>query len=160
MRTLVYSPDPRLEKMCKEVESFDLSLLELCEDMINVLFKHDGYSISAPQVGEPLRIISFMDLTTIEQYPKAPRILINPIIYDYSKNYIEEWESSLSLPGLNVKISRPIWVDVYAQDEYGNDFEERFEFLSARLIQNQLNQLDGISISKYQNHNNSKYLIQ
>lgn len=160
MRTLVYSPDPTLEKVCKEVESFDLSLLELCEDMISVLFRHDGFSISAPQVGEPLRIVSFMDMSTPEQYPKAPRILINPIIYDYSKNYIEEWETSLSLPGLNVKISRPIWIDVYAQDEYGDDFEERFEFLSARLIQNQLNQLDGISISKYQNHNNSKYLIQ
>jgi len=159
MRTMVYSPDPILEKASLLVDQFDCSLLELVEDMINIMFKHQGVGITAPQVGELQRIIVFMPIDTIFDYPKPPRILINPIIYDYSKNFIEEWEGCLSLPGLSVKISRPIWVDVHYQDEYGNEHDERFDFLQSRIIQHGINHLDGILISRYQTYNNIKLLI-
>jgi peptide deformylase len=159
MRTIVYSPDPILEKISKIVDEFDSNLLELSEDMINLMFRHQGVGISAPQVGELLRVVAFMPLDTVADYPKAPRILVNPIIYDYSKNFIEEWEGCLSLPGLSVKISRPLWIDVHAQDEYGIEFDERFDNLAARIIQHEINHLDGILISKYQSYNNTRLLL-
>jgi peptide deformylase len=159
MRTIVYSPDPILERTCNIVDQFDSSLLELSEEMIELMYKHKGVGISAPQVGELLRVIAFMPIDTVADYPKPPRILVNPIIYDFSKNFSEEWEGCLSLPGLSVKISRPDWIDVHAQDEYGNEFNERFNFLQSRIIQHEINHLDGILISRYQTYNNIKLLI-
>lgn len=159
MRTIIYSPDPNLERVSSIVEDFDSSLLELCEDMIELMYKHNGVGISAPQVGELLRVIAFMPLNVAGEYPKPPRVLINPIIYDYSKNFSEDWEGCLSLPGYTVKISRPDWIDVHAQDEYGNSFEERFSFLQSRIIQHEINHLDGILISRYQTYNNIKLLL-
>jgi peptide deformylase len=62
----------------------------------------------------------------------------------------------LSLPGLTVNISRPKWIDVHAQDEYGNEFQERYHNLASRVIQHEINHLDGILISKYTTYNNMK----
>jgi peptide deformylase len=60
---------------------------------------------------------------------------------------------------LSVKISRPLWIDVHAQDEYGIEFDERFDNLAARIIQHEINHLDGILISKYQSYNNTRLLL-
>jgi peptide deformylase len=159
MRTIINSPDPLLEKVSTIVENFDSSLLELAEDLTELMYEHKGVGISAPQVGELLRIIAFMPIDTPADYPKPPRILVNPIIYDFSKNFSEDWEGCLSIPNMLVKISRPIWIDVHAQDEFGNEFEERFNFLQARIIQHEINHLDGILISRYQTYNNVRYLL-
>jgi peptide deformylase len=101
-----------------------------------------------------------MPLVHNTDYPMPPRVLINPVIYDYSKNYIEDWEGCLSLPGQMVKIFRPLWVDVHAQDEDGNEFEERFEYLAARIVQHEINHLDGVLIDKYISHNNLKLIAK
>jgi peptide deformylase len=122
------------------------------------MFDFQGVGIAAPQVGDSLRVIAFMPLIHETDYPMPPRILINPVIYDYSKNYIEDWEGCLSLPGQMVKIFRPLWVDVHAQDEDGNEFEERFEYLSARIVQHEINHLDGVLIDKYISNNNLKLI--
>lgn len=156
MRTIVYSPDPILSKVSKTVTDFDFSLLELVEDMTMLMFQYHGVGIAAPQVGELKRIIAFMPIESAKEYPKPPKILVNPIIYDHSKEFTEDWEGCLSLPGLTVNISRPKWVDVHAQDEYGNEFEERYHNLASRAVQHEINHLDGILISKYTTYNNMK----
>ena len=144
--------------MAKPVTEFDVELSSLIEDMISLMFDFQGVGIAAPQVGDSLRVIAFMPLIHETDYPMPPRILINPVIYDYSKNYIEDWEGCLSLPGQMVKIFRPLWVDVHAQDEDGNEFEERFEYLSARIVQHEINHLDGVLIDKYISNNNLKLI--
>ena len=158
MRHIVTAPNLILLKVAKPVTEFDVELSSLIEDMISLMFDFQGVGIAAPQVGDSLRVIAFMPLIHETDYPMPPRILINPVIYDYSKNYIEDWEGCLSLPGQMVKIFRPLWVDVHAQDEDGNDFEERFEYLSARIVQHEINHLDGVLIDKYISNNNLKLI--
>lgn len=158
MRHIVTAPNLILLKVAKPVTEFDVELSSLIEDMISLMFDFQGVGIAAPQVGDSLRIIAFMPLIHETDYPMPPRILINPVIYDYSKNYIEDWEGCLSLPGQMVKIFRPLWVDVHAQDEDGNEFEERFEYLSARIVQHEINHLDGVLIDKYISNNNLKLI--
>jgi peptide deformylase len=160
MRHIVTDPDPILLKVAKPVTDFDVDLSNLIEDMIQLMFDFQGVGIAAPQVGESLRVIAFMPLMYEKDYPMPPRVLINPVIYDFSKNYIEDWEGCLSLPGQMVKIFRPLWVDVHAQDEDGNSFEERFEYLSARIVQHEINHLDGVLINKYINNNNLKLIAK
>jgi peptide deformylase len=158
MRHIVTAPNLILLKVAKPVTEFDVELSSLIEDMISLMFDFQGVGIAAPQVGDSLRVIAFMPLIHETDYPMPPRILINPVIYDYSKNYIEDWEGCLSLPGQMVKIFRPLWVDVHAQDEDGNEFEERFEYLSARIVQHEINHLDGVLIDKYISNNNLKLI--
>ena len=158
MRHIVTAPDSILLKVAKPVTEFDVELSSLIEDMIHLMFDFQGVGIAAPQVGDSLRVIVFMPLIHSTDYPMPPRVLINPVIYDYSKNYIEDWEGCLSLPGQMVKIYRPLWVDVHAQDEDGNEFEERFEHLAARIVQHEINHLDGVLIDKYISNNNLKLI--
>jgi peptide deformylase len=160
MRHIVTAPNLILLKVAKPVTEFDVELSSLIEDMISLMFDFQGVGIAAPQVGDSLRVIAFMPLIHETDYPMPPRILINPVIYDYSKNYIEDWEGCLSLPGQMVKIFRPLWVDVHAQDEDGNEFEERFEYLSARIVQHEINHLDGVLIDKYISNNNLKLIAK
>jgi peptide deformylase len=158
MRHIITAPNLILLKVAKPVTEFDVELSSLIEDMISLMFDFQGVGIAAPQVGDSLRVIAFMPLIHETDYPMPPRVLINPVIYDYSKNYIEDWEGCLSLPGQMVKIFRPLWVDVHAQDEDGNEFEERFEYLSARIVQHEINHLDGVLIDKYISNNNLKLI--
>ncbi len=160
MRHIVTAPDSILLKVAKPVIEFDIELSTLIEDMIRLMFDFQGVGIAAPQVGESLRVIAFMPLIHETDYPMPPRVLINPVIYDYSKNYIEDWEGCLSLPGQMVKIYRPLWVDVHSQDEDGNEFEERFEHLAARIVQHEINHLDGVLIDKYISNNNLKLIAK
>jgi peptide deformylase len=160
MRHIVTAPDSILLRVAKPVTEFDIELSNLIEDMIHLMFDFQGVGIAAPQVRESLRVIVFMPLVHNTDYPMPPRVLINPVIYDYSKNYIEDWEGCLSLPGQMVKIFRPLWVDVHAQDEDGNEFEERFEYLAARIVQHEINHLDGVLIDKYISHNNLKLIAK
>lgn len=160
MRHIVTAPDSILFKVAKPVTEFDIELSTLIEDMIRLMFDFQGVGIAAPQVGESLRVIAFMPLVHETDYPMPPRVLINPVIYDYSKNYIEDWEGCLSLPGQMVKIYRPLWVDVHSQDEDGNEFEERFEYLAARIVQHEINHLDGVLIDKYISNNNLKLIAK
>ncbi len=160
MRHIVTAPDSILLKVAKPVIEFDIELSTLIEDMIRLMFDFQGVGIAAPQVGESLRVIAFMPLVHETDYPMPPRVLINPVIYDYSKNYIEDWEGCLSLPGQMVKIYRPLWVDVHSQDEDGNEFEERFEHLAARIVQHEINHLDGVLIDKYISNNNLKLITK
>jgi peptide deformylase len=160
MRHIVTAPDSILLKVAKPVIEFDIELSVLIEDMIRLMFDFQGVGIAAPQVGESLRVIAFMPLIHETDYPMPPRVLINPVIYDYSKNYIEDWEGCLSLPGQMVKIYRPLWVDVHSQDEDGNEFEERFEHLAARIVQHEINHLDGVLIDKYISNNNLKLITK
>lgn len=160
MRHIVTAPDSILLKVAKPVIEFDIELSVLIEDMIRLMFDFQGVGIAAPQVGESLRVIAFMPLIHETDYPMPPRVLINPVIYDYSKNYIEDWEGCLSLPGQMVKIYRPLWVDVHSQDEDGNEFEERFEHLAARIVQHEINHLDGVLIDKYISNNNLKLIAK
>ena len=160
MRHIVTAPNLILLKVAKPVTEFDVELSSLIEDMISLMFDFQGVGIAAPQVGDSLRVIAFMPLIHETDYPMPPRILINPVIYDYSKNYIEDWEGCLSLPGQMVKIYRPLWVDVHAQDEEGNEFEERFEHLAARIVQHEINHLDGVLIDKYISNNNLKLIAK
>ena len=90
MRHIVTAPDSILLKVAKPVIEFDIELSTLIEDMIRLMFDFQGVGIAAPQVGESLRVIAFMPLIHETDYPMPPRVLINPVIYDNSKNYIED----------------------------------------------------------------------
>lgn len=95
--------------------------------------------LAGPQVGHPLRVV-MVNLSDDE----APRVLLNPEIVERSPELEVDTEACLSLPGLEAEVARAAWVRVRAQDEGGRDVLLELEGLDARLLQHEVDHLDGI----------------
>src|SRR4051794_6573924 len=104
---------------------------------------HDAYGIglAATQVGILHRVLVYR----VEQ-DSPVNALVNPEIEWASKD--KEWaeEGCLSLPAVHVDVERPIHVRVRAQDEHGDAITVEASGLEARVIQHELDHLDGVLI--------------
>jgi peptide deformylase len=104
---------------------------------------HDslGIGLAATQVGILHRLLVYR----VE--PEAPvNALVNPVIEFSSDD--EEWaeEGCLSLPAVHVEVERPVFVRVRAQDEHGDEVVIEASGLEARVIQHEVDHLDGVLI--------------
>lgn len=135
--------DPVLRNTAKPVEKFDDNLKIFVDEMIETLKIEDGAGLAAPQVGESIQVV-VIDTTGGE---KDPIVLINPEVFDCSKETETSDEGCLSIPGITLSISRSAKVSVRAKDVNGKEFViENAEGLLARAIQHETDHLKGIMI--------------
>ncbi len=137
---IVHHPDPLLRQRSHEVPPQALTekaTQVLIDDMIETMWKEDGIGIAAPQVGESRRIV------IITENNKAIP-LINPIITSrsFSKDTMEE--GCLSVPGFYGPVKRSTRVNIKALDRHGAPVQFRAEGLPARIIQHEIDHLDGV----------------
>lgn len=111
--------------------------------MEQTLLEVEGLGIAAPQVGQSLR----MCLAKI-----GNRIipLINPTITWKSDDQEIAEEGCLSLPGISVSVPRAKHIIVHFLDTKGTSQERKLSNLSARIVQHEVDHLDGILIVDYQ----------
>ncbi len=131
-------PHPILRKKCKKVEKIDFEIKKLVEDLIETMQKNQGIGLSAPQVGVLKRVI-------VIQTKDGARDFINPQILKKSKRKETLEEGCLSFPGIYLKIKRPAEIEIAAQSLEG-PIEEKFSGLEARVLQHEIDHLDGILI--------------
>jgi len=133
--------DPVLRSRALEIDRFDASLLDEVQRM-GVLM-HDAYGIglAATQVGVMHRLLVYR--TEMEG---AVAALANPVLEWASKETESAEEGCLSLPGVAVEVDRPVHVRVRAQDERGNPITVEASGLEARVIQHEMDHLDGVLI--------------
>jgi peptide deformylase len=129
-----------LFQSAKPVEDFDGTLHALLDGMQATMKANEGRGLAAPQVGHSLRAIVLGD----GRYPE----MINPKIV-YSKGSERRQEGCLSLPGLSVEVERAEKVVVEAQDRHGKPFVTNVRGPVARLIQHELDHLNGLLISRF-----------
>lgn len=141
--------NPILRKRAEEVAS-DLipDIKQLIADMIETMKNAKGIGIAAPQVGKSLRII-------IVNTDDEPTVLVNPAITRFSwRKFIDE-EGCLSVPGKFGLVKRAKSIKVEALDENGESFEFKTKDLLARVIQHEIDHLDGVlfidKVIKYTN---------
>jgi peptide deformylase len=133
--------DPVLRTEARRVERFDD---ELRDEVIRMgALMHDAYGIglAATQVGILHRLLVYR----VE--PESPiNAVINPEIEWSSRE--EEWaeEGCLSLPAVLVDVKRPVHIRVRAQDEHGEEILIEASGLEARVLQHEIDHLDGILI--------------
>lgn len=138
--SILHNPNQLLRQKGKEVdlESLsDKSFQDFIEDMIATMWQADGVGLAAPQIGKSLRIIVIAS-------GKQASVLINPkIIYKSLRKEVME-EGCLSVPGLfgPVKRSRMIRCRAYTRD--GKKVSFKAEGLTARIIQHEVDHLNGI----------------
>ena len=104
---------------------------------------HDSYGIglAATQVGVMHRLLVYR--TELEGTVAA---LVNPVLEWASKDKETSEEGCLSLPGVGVDVERPVHVRVCALDEYGKPILVEASGLEARVIQHEMDHLDGVLI--------------
>ena len=129
--------DPCLNKICREVESFDKKLHTLLDDMKETMVLANGVGLAAPQVGI-LRRVVVIDLGEENGIIE----LINPVVTHTEGSYTDV-EGCLSVPGKAGEVERPEKATVVAFDRNGEKFEFTGEGLYARCICHECDHLDG-----------------
>jgi len=134
-------PDEVLRQPCEPVERFDAELRDLIDEMLILMRIREGIGLAAPQVGIRKRLF----VCEIENRSIS---LINPSIAAVG-GQAEMIEGCLSLPEVQVKITRSDRVLVSGYDLDGQKKQFEFTGLCARVIQHELDHLDGVLICDY-----------
>jgi peptide deformylase len=133
--------DPVLRATALPVERFDEGLRTEVARMGELMHDALGIGLAATQVGVLHRVLVF------QAYEDDPlTALVNPVLEWRSEELEAGMEGCLSLPGVHVEVERPVRVRVRAMDEMGDELEIEAEGLVARVIQHEIDHLDGILI--------------
>ena len=129
--------DPILRQVARPVEAVTPEITAVVARMVESMWQQVGIGLAAPQVGIPLRIV------VMDGGRGQARALINPVILD-GGGAVRAEEGCLSLPGIFADVERRQWVRVRALDGEGRPAEWRAENLEARVIQHEMDHLDGV----------------
>jgi peptide deformylase len=133
--------DPVLRSRALEIEHFDDALVQEVRRMGQLMHDAFGIGLAATQVGRMHRLLVYR--TELEG---AVAALVNPVLEWSSKEKETSEEGCLSLPGVGVEVERPVHVRVKALDERGNPILVEASGLEARVIQHEMDHLDGVLI--------------
>jgi peptide deformylase len=133
--------DPVLKSRALPVERFDDALREEVRRMGQLMHDALGIGLAATQLGVMHRVLVY------RVDPDAPvAAVINPVLEWSSKDEEAFEEGCLSLPSVLVDVERPIHVRVRAQDEHGEEILIEASGLEARVLQHEMDHLDGVLI--------------
>jgi peptide deformylase len=133
--------DPILKTRARAVEHFDEALRDEVMRMGSLMDDAIGIGLAATQVGVLHRLLVYR-----VQSGAPLAALANPVIEWSSKDEEIAEEGCLSLPSVHVEVERPVHVRVRAQDEYGEQITVEASGLEARVIQHEMDHLDGVLI--------------
>lgn len=129
-----------LREKAANVAIFDQELKKLVQNMFETMYKARGIGFAAPQIGISKRVM-ILDITD-QEGPKLA--LINPVIVSKSRLTEIEEEGCLSVPGIRGNVVRAKKIQVRAFDPDGKPLEFSASNLLARVIQHEMDHLDGI----------------
>jgi peptide deformylase len=150
-------PDIVLRRRSVEINKFDDSLKQLGDEMLQILDELDGTGLAAPQIGVLQRVIALNVRRPVLKYSLKPpdsaraarlqpirAILVNPEIVYRSPEEELEREDCFNMPGYFGVVKRACRVEVQARDMHGAKISLVADDLVARVIQHEIDHLDGI----------------
>ena len=141
MEVLVY-PDPVLRRGGKAVTTFDAELRQVAERMIEAMYVEGGVGLAAPQVGLPRKLL-VLNPSGDRKDRAGELVLCNPTITRKKGREFGE-EGCLSVPGIHAEVERWVSITVTYQDLVGVEQTLATEGWLARIIQHELDHLDGV----------------
>ena len=133
--------DPVLKSRALPVERFDDGLREEIRRMGDLMNDALGIGLAATQLGVMHRVLVY------RVDPDAPvAAVVNPVLEWSSRDEEALEEGCLSLPNVLVDVDRPVHVRVRAQDETGEEILIEASGLEARVLQHEMDHLDGVLI--------------
>lgn len=130
-------PDPVLRRRSRPVEPGGPEAKEAARLLREAFDPATALGLAAPQVGVSARVV-------LVRLDAEERVLLNPEIKERSQELVVESEGCLSLPGVEAEVARAQEVMIQAQDEEGQPIELRLDGLQARLLQHEVDHLDGV----------------
>ena len=134
-------PDPILRRKAERIEVIDSNIQRLIDEMVETLYEAPGLGLAAPQVGYSKRLFVF-DLGQHDtRFPLT--VMINPEIIQ-TESEVTDIEGCLSIPEQQLKVVRPRRVIIKGLDREGKSLELEGENLAARLLQHEMDHLNGV----------------
>lgn len=133
--------DPVLNTKATDVTDIDGRFVKLCDEMFVAMYDAPGIGLAAPQVGVQKRFFVY-------DVDDEPGVLINPTVTESDGEWIFE-EGCLSVPGMSFEIARPKTILVTGRDLDGNEVSFEADELFARLIQHEIDHLDGVLLLEH-----------
>ena len=140
VRPVVLWPDNRLQQSCLAEESHDIR--PLAQDLLDTMYAAKGRGLAAPQIGEMTRV--FVMDTSWKEGASDPMVFVNPVIMAAERVPVTALEGCLSLPGIEVPVTRHTAVTVQWQSETGEFHMNDFDGFEARCIQHEIDHLNGV----------------
>ena len=131
--------DPALRMKAREIETVDDDVRRLAERMTALMHEAQGVGLAATQVGVVRRLFVFTDAG-------EDRVLVNPVITTRSEKVELDDEGCLSLRDVLVPVERSVAVTIEGLDADGKPVKLELELPSARVVQHELDHLDGVLI--------------
>lgn len=133
---------PVLRQKTEQIAKVDKSTQKLIKDMIETVQKAEGAGLAAPQIGKSLRLCIVMMNGKFTP-------LINPEITWASEETDLMEEGCLSLPGVWLKVERPTKIRLTYLDHKGKNQERELSDFAARVVQHEVDHLEGVLIVDY-----------
>ena len=128
--------DPVLNTRAEDVTEIDSKLARLVTDMFTTMYDAPGIGLAAPQVGVRKRLFVY-------DHGEGPGVVINPEVVESDGEWSFD-EGCLSIPGLSWEIIRPNRVHLVGIDMQGDEVSIEADELFGRLIQHEMDHLDGV----------------
>jgi peptide deformylase len=134
-------PDSALRLVAHEVTDFDDDLRRLADRMVTLMHEARGVGLAATQVGVLRRLFVF------EPDPEQEaRAIVNPVIVERADETGSDTEGCLSLQGVSIPVDRATSVVLEGKDPNGDDVRLELDGYAARVVQHELDHLDGVLI--------------
>jgi len=124
------------------VDTIDDDLHKLIDEMIDTMIEEEGIGLAAPQVGRNIRLI-MVDGSAFGDDSVA-KVYINPVIKAFSKTKMMYEEGCLSIPDIRADVERPEAIQFCYTNIDGEEVEEEIEGLHARVVQHEIDHLEGV----------------
>ena len=131
--------DPALRMKAREIEAVDDDVRRLAGRMTALMHEAQGVGLAATQVGVVRRLFVFTDAG-------EDRVLVNPVITKRSSKVELDDEGCLSLRDVLVPVERSVAVTIEGLDADGEPVKLDLELPSARIVQHELDHLDGVLV--------------
>jgi peptide deformylase len=128
--------DPVLRMRANEVDAYDEELARLTERMIGLMHDAEGVGLAATQVGILRRLFVFHD-------NDEDRVIVNPVLTVRGNETEVDEEGCLSLGPIRMPVERAVEVTLDGFDADGKAVHLELEGMSARVVQHELDHLDG-----------------
>tara|TARA_B100001094_G_C18195952_1_gene810994 strand:+ start:14225 stop:14755 length:531 start_codon:yes stop_codon:yes gene_type:complete len=138
---LIFGPSKVLKQKSKPFskEEFGNDMVALSQSMLKIMRGFGGVGLAGIQLGLPKRIL-------VGEANGKEFVLINPEVKDASKEKVSFNEGCLSFPMESFNVDRPSDITVSYQNADGTHVEEKFSGLASRIIQHEMDHLNGITI--------------
>jgi peptide deformylase len=138
---VIQYPHPTLRHRSKPLKRVDAELRKIVDEMIELMYEHEGVGLAANQVDLPYRLFianekGDPDATEFEQ------VFINPVLSG-GRGQDEDEEGCLSIPGIRAPVVRNSKIKIQGFDLSGNEISAELDGLMARIAQHETDHLDG-----------------